>query len=460
MTAPKRKTIAIIGAAIAGPTLALQILSHPLLRARYRPLLFDAAPSPGTDPSRRLRAGASVCLFASGLFPLRRLGLDAAIRARGFECEDISVWQGAERLNTQRRAMRSRELGTGVWYFERSELQALLLERLAEIGGEETGWGKRATSFEHVEGRTRVGFDDGSEIWADLLVGADGGYSAVRRHMLQTRNPATAEERWLPDFMGMTGIYGVSDAPETASATAPFADTHAIWVDRGFLATGPCPKGRTRWDLILPEAQPPTAHETTADAKKEDMPPWASNILPSQYPLADTIAILEKYEHTPHPYAGTLGDLVRSADRIIRTPLRQRVWRSEEIQAHNAVLIGDAARLLLPTSGSGTGFAVEDATVLADMLVKYADADDGVRLAFEEYAKLRVPRSTKMAATGAFAGRFALGEAWYYRSLRYYMYKWMPSKEHRADGKPGKDPWPTDARYTVRDEPGELRDAK
>jgi 2-polyprenyl-6-methoxyphenol hydroxylase-like FAD-dependent oxidoreductase len=436
MTTPERKTIAIIGAAIAGPTLALQILSHPLLRARYRPLLFDAAPAPGTDPSRRLRAGASVCLFASGIFPLRRLGLDDAIRAKGFECDDVIVWQGAERLNAQRRAMRSRELDTGVWYFERSELQALLLEKLAEMGGEDVCWGKKATGFEQVDGRMKVDFDDGTDVSADILVGADGGYSAVRRHILQTRSPATAEQRWLPDFMGMTGIYGVSDAAETTTAAAAFADTHAIWLDRGFLATGPCPAGRTRWDLIIPEAQPPPAHEAAAgDLKPErDVPPWSSNILPSQYPLADTIAILEKHEHVPHPYAGTLGDLVRSADRIIHTPLRQRVWRAEEIQAGNVVLIGDASRLLLPTSGSGTGFAVEDATVLADLLVKYADADDGLRLALEEYARLRVPRSSKMAAMSNLAGRFALGEAWYYRYLRYYMYKWMPSKEYHKEG--------------------------
>lgn len=437
MPPPARKTIAIIGAAIAGPTLALQILTHPLLRARYRPLLFDAAPAPDADPaSSRLRAGASVCLFANGIFPLRRLGLDHALRAHGAECDDVFVWQAAERLNVQKRALRSRELDVGVLYFERQALQALLLERLAEVGDGNEGhvaWGKKATAFERIDGRTRIAFDDGTEVWADLLVGADGGYSAVRRHILQTRNPATAEARWLPDFMGMTGIYGVSDAPETEEAVAAFADTHAIWLDRGFLATGPCPAGRTRWDLILPESTAPAhAHAGAEHAQPETMPPWGHRILPSQYPVADTLFILEKNEALPHPYAGSLGALVRTADRIIRTPLRQRVWRPDEIQdGHGTVLVGDAARLLLPTSGSGTGFAVEDATVLADLLVKHADdANDGVGLALAEYARLRAPRSSRMATVGSVAGSFALGEAWYYRWLRYYMYKWMPTIDH------------------------------
>lgn len=127
MAALERKTIGIIGAAIAGPTLALQILSHPLLRARFKPLLFDAAPQPGTNAeAQRLRAGASVGLFANGLFPLQELGLDSAVAARGFECSDIYVWQCSldgrkgEKLNLQKRALWSAGLDKGVSYFERS----------------------------------------------------------------------------------------------------------------------------------------------------------------------------------------------------------------------------------------------------------------------------------------------------------------------------------------------------
>lgn len=37
----QRRTIAIDGVAIAGPTFTLQVLSHPILRARFRPVLFD-----------------------------------------------------------------------------------------------------------------------------------------------------------------------------------------------------------------------------------------------------------------------------------------------------------------------------------------------------------------------------------------------------------------------------------
>lgn len=277
---------------------------------------------------------------------------------------------------------------------------------------------------------TRVDFEDGSSAEVDLLVGADGGYSAVRRHILDQRDPSTAEERWLPDFLGMTGIYGVSDAPRAEDAEADFADTHAIWLDRGFLASGPCPGGKTRWDLILPETKAP-GHDRAPETA-EDTGQWDSKILPSQYPLSDTSEILRKHKDVHHPFAGSLAALCDSADRIVRTPLRQRVWETNEIQHGNVVLIGDAARLLLPTSGQGTGFAIEDATVLADMLAKHQSADaaesnDSMRPALEEYAGLRVPRSTRMATFASTVGQLGLGETWYYRALRYYMYKWLPS---------------------------------
>ena len=134
MSSPK--TVAIIGSAIAGPTLALQILSHPILRRTFTPILFDSSPSPSGSGSR---AGATVGLFANGLYPLHRLGLESSIKAQGFECGALSTWScdydgGVERLNSLVDAMWSGDLQTGVVYFERWALQKLLVEKVKELG--------------------------------------------------------------------------------------------------------------------------------------------------------------------------------------------------------------------------------------------------------------------------------------------------------------------------------------
>jgi 2-polyprenyl-6-methoxyphenol hydroxylase-like FAD-dependent oxidoreductase len=139
------------------------------------------------------------------------------------------------------------------------------------------------------------------------------------------------------------------------------------------------------------------------------------------YPRSSSVEVLRKHAEIYHPVVGTFGKLLESAERIIRSPLRQRVWTEEEIQYENIALIGDAARLMLPSSGQGTGFAIEDATVLANTLLNRTSAGGAglnIRAALEEYAALRVPRSKKMALVASITGRVGIGEQWYLRALR------------------------------------------
>ncbi|KAK2014321.1 FAD/NAD(P)-binding domain-containing protein [Colletotrichum eremochloae] len=500
MTLPAPRVVGICGAAIAGPTLALHLLSHPILRTLFRPVLFDqssvSAPvratgdgssspsSSSTDHRHHQRAGASVALLPNGLHPLLALGLGDAIRKHGSECSDLALWSGPSSLDcdadaplthlkTMVNGFWSHDMQMGAMYFERAGLQSLLIDRVCELGGE-LRWSKRAVRFEHLassssntevkdghrDGQTRVSFADGTHLDVDLLVGADGGYSDVRRHILHLRNPDTSERRWLPDHMGMTGIYGISSADKTLAShipERPFSESHSVWLPQGFLSTGPCPGRMIRWDLILPEQTPPEpqpdpAEDSSAASKDmDDLSPdvkrteeqWHAAIAPGQYPRSTTIGILRAHLRLRHPFAGDFKTMLNSADRIIHTPLRQRVWKEEEIRwsplsgGGDVVLLGDAARLMLPTSGQGTGFAIEDATVLASMLLKHCrssvvgtgnvpGAGGHLRAAIEEYARLRVPRSEKMATAASWVGSVGLGSTWYYRLLRKYATKMSP----------------------------------
>lgn len=200
---------------------------------------------------------------------------------------------------------------SGVMYYERQALQRVLVDRVRELGGEVL-WGKKAVGFESVDEATRIAFGDGEDIGVDLLV---GGYSSVRRFILEQKDASTAEERWLPDFMGMTGLYGVSEAPRSDSAMADSRDSHLIVLDQGCLATGPLPGGKTRWGLILPEATPPVVPPQVDESEPPDgTEAWQAKIVPGHHPLSSTVDILRQ-----HFYAGTLDSLLHSADRIIRT---------------------------------------------------------------------------------------------------------------------------------------------
>ncbi|KAJ7151569.1 hypothetical protein C8R46DRAFT_913918 [Mycena filopes] len=458
------RVVGIIGAAIAGPTLGLQLLSHPALATHFKPILFDKAlnvtvspstPSSGDRPS----AGAAVTLFSNGLFPLYNLGLRAALDAASTEMSYLTVWRAGygsgdryKKLNSCNNPSWSKELQTSARAIEREALQRLLVSEYVACGGD-MQWSKHAVAFSRLDsGQIQVRFADESTTVVDLLVGADSGFSAVRKFILHERNPSTAEARWLPDFMGMTGFYGISKPGGLLDAkTEASQSTHAIWLDNGNLSVAPIPGGRLRWDLIISERNPPNPVGPTESLMGPDSPPWETAIVPGMYTRSSSVEILKRHAGVFHPVVGNFGSLLASAERIIRTPLRQRVWTKEEIQSGNVVTIGDAARMMLPSSGQGTGFAVEDATILANTLLNYAcgpeEDDSGIRTALEAYATQRVPRSQKMAYAAYLAGLFGLGERWYWRGLRNLTSRITVGTDMKKVNR--KEPWPFNERVKV-----------
>lgn len=309
-------------------------------------------------------------IFANGLYPLYKLGLKNALLERGVELKDLSIWYGGmdgtrEMLQRQMNPTWSEELGTGVMFYEWGGLREILLEKVIELGGQ-VEWNRELVGVETPKGtKAAVRFADGNTEVADIIVGADGGFSKVRRFILEQKDPRTAADAWMPDFQGTTGIYGISSAegvkaPEGMNAE----DQNLVFVDNGFLTTGPSPGGKIRWDLVLREAKEPlhqaedaatefrlaevAALSSTASEKK-----WISSMLPNQYSPSSTLDILHRYKNVFHPTMGSMETIFDAADRIIRAPLRQRVWEEDQIQRDNVVCIGDASRLMLPTSGQG-----------------------------------------------------------------------------------------------------------
>ena len=448
-----QKTIGIIGAAIAGPVFALQILTNSILRSRYKTILYDRDRDPhkASFSESSPTGGAAVALFPNGLHPLYKLGLKDAIAQATCDATGLSFWRasyGAPRrsiglnsveasspgaykhYSTQNASNWAPDLQSSLRILERPQLQSLLVNRVRQLGGE-IHWNKALHHLkQEQDGRISAIFNDGHVANFDLVVGADGAWSKVRKHILQERNPSTTEGRWVPDFSGISGLYGISskmdplsDAKNGELIESAATNTHGIMLDRGNLSSSPLPGGKMRWDLQVPEEHPPLPSSskdspmgnsaTTTDPEMG----WQSKIVPGLYSNASTKDILLRHKNVFHPAGGTFGRILSVSERIIHSPLRQRVWNKDEIQHRNVVLIGDAARLLLPSSGQGTSFAVEDATVLADALFNNpaSDGEEGCEAALEEYARKRLPRSEKMATVAYWTGKMALGDTWYYR---------------------------------------------
>lgn len=61
-------------------------------------------------------------------------------------------------------------------------------------------------------------FEDGSTFELDLVVGAEGVWSLVRKHILKMRYIGdAADKKWIPSFQGGSNIYGISRLEDCAS---------------------------------------------------------------------------------------------------------------------------------------------------------------------------------------------------------------------------------------------------
>ncbi|KXS15467.1 FAD/NAD(P)-binding domain-containing protein [Gonapodya prolifera JEL478] len=443
-TAIPRRKVAIVGAGIAGPAFALHILLHPLLRQQYAPLLIDPAlrntPRQASvqDQKEDSTAGAAVILFPNGLRALYRLGLRPQLERYSTELSSISFWSATGNSLTSPRFL-SRTINPSYAYdvasngraIAREDLRHVLLGRMEEVAQEDFPEMTLAETVERYEalddGRTRLHFAHGGGSFdADLVVGADGVWSRVRRRILECRDPATAAPKWDPTYMGGSGFYAVTKPLDESVIQSPqWNCSHGMLLDRGNITTSPLPEGRMRWDIQLADDVPPLPPlRAIATRALPDVPSdpwstdWTSRIHSPSYPRKSTMSVLERFFSLAHPASVSFRHLVEMSERIVRSPLRQKVWDADDIQCGNTVLVGDAARVMLPSSGQGTSFAIEDAAVLANCLLQLPSTSSSLREALSSYAVIRVPRSTRMSVVSRFAGNLALGEKWYWRLMR------------------------------------------
>lgn len=364
-----RAVIGIIGAAISGPVLALQILSHPVLRQRFRPILFDQISRPnlsvvGSESGKIVHtAGAAVGLFPNGLFPLYELGLKDSLHAISCDMQRLSIWRGNleghhQFYNTSLNGGWAADLGTCTRVFERQRLQQLLLTRIRELGGQ-ICWGKKIDRIDFANGsHGTVHFTDGESTELDLLIGADGAWSAVRQYILNQRDPKAGPARWAPKFTGIAGLYGISsrlNVPPNSDSSrlGDLREAYMVLLDHGHIGVLPLEDGKLAWTIQYPEAEGPERFTPIEDPNEPGFDSYEPKIVPGVYSPGSTAEILRKHENIWHPTLGSFKLMFEAAERIIRSPLRLSVWERKEIQWRNVAVIGDAARVLPPYAGQG-----------------------------------------------------------------------------------------------------------
>lgn len=160
--------VLISGAGIAGPTLAFWLKA-----AGYQPTLLERSPS--------LRDGGYVIDFwGLGYDIAERMGLRSAIEDVGYHMQEMRIVDGAGRRLAGFGTAVFDELSGGRYVsLARSDLSRLLFE---QVGNSiEVIFGDEIVALEEQPDSVEVRLQSGGERSFDLVIGADGLHSQVRR---------------------------------------------------------------------------------------------------------------------------------------------------------------------------------------------------------------------------------------------------------------------------------------
>jgi 2-octaprenylphenol hydroxylase len=322
----------VVGGAMAGAGVAALLASNPKT-ATLRMALLE--PRPATPPAAAepldLRVSA---LSRTSRRLLELTGAWPAVVARGAAAyQRMAVWE--ERTTPD---------GPGALHFDAAELGEPELGHIAENRAVQSALLERALAAGVVLLRTglsslapgddviRVGTTDGREFGATLVIGADGGDSAVRSHA------GIATRGW--DYEQRAVVTHLScERGHRDTAWQRFLDT-------GPLALLPLADGRVS---LVWSTEPALAGELVKCSE-------------SQFAERVTAAS-----------ASVLGRLEVTAGRA-SFPLR--LLHARRYVAHRVALIGDAAHTVHPLAGQGINLALLDAAALVDVVGEALECGD------------------------------------------------------------------------------------
>ena len=202
-------------------------------------------------------------------------------------------------------------------------------------------------------------FDDGSTVTADLLIGADGVHSVVRRLI----DPSAPDAR----YVGLTNFGGITSAAAAPAIAIEPETWQFVFGRRAFFGAQRAPNGDVVWFVNAPRG--PIGREERATTSDETWQRWLASLFTEDaWPAAELIR------------AGRLELAADNTYDLGHVP----AWHRDRM-----IVIGDAAHAPAPSSGQGASMAMEDGVVLA-MALRDSPTIDVAFAAYERARRERV----------------------------------------------------------------------
>jgi zeaxanthin epoxidase len=274
---------------------------------------------------------------------------------------------------------------TGV--IDRPDLQEILIDECRKINPNFIVNGNAVTAYEN-KGKglgVDVTLADGTIVDADVLVGCDGIWSAVRNQMYNEggikSTSADKKTRQGCTYSGYTVFAG-----ETVLKTDDYYETgYKVYIGpQRYFVTSDVGRGRVQWYAFF--ALPPGSKKAPSG--------WGGSVRDEQADPGENLVDYVKSLHEGWSEEiftvldSTPPESVEQRDLYDRAPEFLRSWADG-----NVVLTGDAVHAMMPNLGQGGCQAMEDAYVLAENLANTRTTDK-IEDALQDFYRKRIVRAS------------------------------------------------------------------
>jgi len=340
--------VAIIGGGIGGLTAA-----NALSLAGVEAAVYEAA-------AELREIGAGVALHPNAMKVLRAIGLEDGVRAVAGQSQwqVLRNWKTGRVIGRTSRRQQAASFGVEGATAHRADLLDVLAGALP--AGMVT-LGKRCTQVRTDGEVAAARFADGSEIEADVIVGADGIHSPVRASLFGPDAPRFTGKICYRSIVPAAAVHGARPSGEGAQWLGP----------HGTIVLYPL-RGEELINVVCHYDDASYRHESwITECRREEVleryAGWHESLL-RLFAAADTWYKWALYDRDPIPR-----------------------WTRGRV-----TILGDAAHPMLPYLGQGACQAIEDGAVLATALS--AEAADPVA-GLDRYERTRQPRASRVVLT-------------------------------------------------------------
>ncbi|KAF9902142.1 hypothetical protein EC991_005255 [Linnemannia zychae] len=242
--------------------------------------------------------------------------------------------------------------GYGYYIVARPKLYGLILK---QVPSDKVHFGSRVLNITEKDNKVTVHLSNNTTCVGDIVVGADGAYSAVRQRMYEQ-------------------LKAKGELPLSDQEDLPFSCTALV--------------GQTK--VLDPNEYPEVASELAAMEQR------FRDTNNSEWGDFSAQAMCDETRDFPIPIKGgslrTLGDLfdLTPKEYISKVMLEEKVFKTWHNRRY--VLLGDACHKLTPAGGHGAVTAMHDALALANLLYAMpTKTSTNITKIFEEYQMERLP---------------------------------------------------------------------